>query len=306
MKASLAARTPLVYPRLMLDQLLHDISWVPPLRSDAATIVFNAFTLAGYTPFFLVLLPLGYWLWDKALFTRLALLIGLVGLSNTFLKELFMDPRPPIAFALDGRVGDSFGFPSGHAQIAVAMWFYLAMEVRRPWAWAVAAVLAVGVCFSRIYLGVHDVEDVLGGAALGLACIYIFKSLERETMITEAHPAAQLLGLAVIAPIAWALWPRAGQMPEGMIALTAFLFFWWLGRLIEERWINYQRHGNWAVAILATVAGVAVVFVLLKIVGDVAEAASLKSIAQTLQMSVIALYVTAIAPALFRLTRLGW
>jgi glycerophosphoryl diester phosphodiesterase len=289
-----------------MESFLHDISWVLPLRSDAATVVFNAFTLAGYTPFFLVLLPLGYWLWDKALFTRLALLIGLVGLSNTFLKELFMDPRPPIAFALDGRVGESFGFPSGHAQIAVATWFYLAMEIKRTWAWITAAIIASGVCFSRIYLGVHDVEDMLGGALIGLACIFIFKGLERERLITEAHPAAQLLGLAVIAPIAWALWPRAGQMPEAMLALTAFLFFWWVGRLIEERWINYQRHGNWAVAIIAAVAGVAVLFVLLKLTGDAATAAGAKSFAQTVQMSVIALYVTAIAPALFRLTRLGW
>jgi membrane-associated phospholipid phosphatase len=289
-----------------MDSFLHDISWVLPLRSDAATVVFNAFTLAGYTPFFLVLLPLGYWLWDKALFTRLALLIGLVGLSNTFLKELFMDPRPPIAFALDGRVGESFGFPSGHAQIAVAMWFYLAMEIKRTWAWIAAAIIASGVCFSRIYLGVHDVEDVLGGTLIGLACIVVFKGLERERMITEAHPAAQLLGLAVIAPIAWALWPRAGEMPEAMVALTAFLFFWCVGRLIEERWINYQRHGNWAVAIIATVAGVAVLFVILKLTGDAATAAGAKSFAQTVQMSVIALYVTAIAPALFRLTRLGW
>lgn len=285
---------------------LHDISWVLPFRSDAATLVFNAFTLAGYTPFFLVLLPLGYWLWDKALFTRLALLIGLVGLSNTFLKELFMDPRPPLAFALDGRVGDSFGFPSGHAQIAVAMWFYLAMEIKRTWAWIAAAIIAAGVCLSRLYLGVHDVEDVLGGAALGVVCIFIFKSLTRERLIVEAHPAAQLVGLAAIAPVAWALWPRAGEMPEAMLALTAFLFFWWTGRLIEERWINYQRHGNWALAIVATVLGVAALFALLKFAGDGAAAVGLKAFAQTVQMGLIALYITAIAPALFRLTRLGW
>jgi membrane-associated phospholipid phosphatase len=289
-----------------MDTFLHDISWVLPLRSEAATLVFNAFTLLGYTPFFLVLLPLGYWLWDKALFTRLALLIGLVGLSNTFLKELFIDPRPPLAFALDGRVGESFGFPSGHAQIAIAMWFYLAMEIKRTWAWIAASVIAAGVCFSRIYLGVHDVEDVLGGAALGAACLFIFKGLAQERMITEAHPAAQLLGLAVIAPLAWALWPRGEALPAAMIALTAFLFFWWAGRLIEERWINYQRHGNWAVAIIGTVAGLALLFVLMKVTGDVAEAAGAKTYAQAFQMGMIALYVTAIAPALLRLTRLGW
>jgi glycerophosphoryl diester phosphodiesterase len=291
----------------LMDSFLHDISWVLPLRSDTATQIFNAFTLAGYTEFFLVLLPLGYWLWDKALFTRLALLIGFVGLSNTFLKELFMDPRPPGGFALDGRVGDSFGFPSGHAQIAVAMWFWLAMEIKRTWGWVAAAIIAAGVCFSRIYLGVHDVEDVLGGALLGVACIFIFKGLTAERAITEAHPAAQLIGLALIAPIMAVIWPHGGMLPSASLALCAFLFFWWGGRLIEERWVNYQRHGNWAVAIIATVAGLAVLFVLLKVTGDVAEAAGFsRPLAQPIQMGVIALYVTAIAPALFRVTRLGW
>ncbi len=291
----------------LMDTFLHDISWVLPLRSDTATQIFNAFTLAGYTEFFLVLLPLGYWLWDKALFTRLAFLIGIVGLSNTFLKELFMDPRPPLAFALDGRVGDSFGFPSGHAQIAVAMWFWLAMEIKRTWGWVAAAIIAAGVCFSRLYLGVHDVEDVLGGALLGVACIFVFKGLTEERAITEAHPAAQLIGLALVAPVMAVIWPHGGALPAGILALCAFLFFWWAGRLIEERWVNYQRHGNWAVAIIATVAGLAVLFVLLKMTGDVAEAAGVsRSFAQPIQMGVIALYVTAIAPALFRATRLGW
>jgi glycerophosphoryl diester phosphodiesterase len=289
-----------------MDSFLHDISWVLPLRSAANTQIFTALSALGYTPFFLVLLPLGYWLWDKAMFTRVAFLIGLVGLSNTFLKELFMDPRPDLALALDGKVGDSFGFPSGHAQIAVAMWFYLASQINRAWAWGLAALIAAGVCFSRLYLGVHDVEDVLGGAALGAASIVIFNGLARERLIAEAHPLLRLAGLAAIAPAAAALWPNGRAMPEAMLALAAFLFFWQLGRLIEERWINYQRHGNWALALVATAIGVALVFALLKPIGMAAEAAGFKAYAQVAQMSVIALYVTAIAPALFRLTRLGW
>ena len=55
-----------------------------------------------------------------------------------------------------------------------------------------------------------------------------------------------------------------GNLTELVIALTAFLFFWWLGRLIEERWINYQRHGNWLVAILGTVAALAGGYIFLR------------------------------------------
>ncbi|MBO6635042.1 MAG: phosphatase PAP2 family protein, partial [Parvibaculum sp.] len=123
-----------------MEGFLHDLSWVLPLRSDVATTIFNGFTFLGYTPFFLIFLPIGYWLWDRKVFTRLTVLIALVAVMNSWLKDFWQDARPDPAFQLDSdRVADSYGLPSGHAQVAIAMWFWLAYEIRRPWAWAAAA-----------------------------------------------------------------------------------------------------------------------------------------------------------------------
>ena len=83
-----------------MESFLHDLSWVLPLRSDIATAIFNGFTALGYLPFYLVLLPLGYWLWDKAMFTRLAVLI----MASALLMRLEGGPRllgyPAIALLL--------------------------------------------------------------------------------------------------------------------------------------------------------------------------------------------------------------
>jgi glycerophosphoryl diester phosphodiesterase len=276
------------------------MSWVVPLRSPALTQIFNALTLLGYTEFFLVMLPLGYWLWNKALFTRLAVLIGMVGLSNSFLKDLFQDARPLVGLAIDGRVGDSFGLPSGHAQVAVAMWLWLAYEIKRAWAWIAAVLIAAGVCMSRLYLGVHDVEDVLGGILVGLGSIAVFAILVSDDLKAwhNLNPAIQLAAIAALAPLMWLIWPRH-PLPFSIYPLVAFLFFWWLGRTIEQRAVHYARHKNWLVAGVAAIVGVAVLFGFVWLSAEPFKALP-KEAALAIQFGVISLYVTALAPAAFR------
>jgi membrane-associated phospholipid phosphatase len=63
--------------------------------------------------------------------------------------------------------GMSFGFPSGHASGAVAMWGGLAVVFRSRWLAWLAPFLVALAAFSRMYLGVHFLADILGGLFLG-------------------------------------------------------------------------------------------------------------------------------------------
>jgi membrane-associated phospholipid phosphatase len=136
-----------------VDTFLHSMDWILPLRSPIATWIFQVFTWLGYTPFFLLFMPLGYWVWDKRVFTRIAMIVLISALLNSYLKYLFQDPRPDAMYRLDAHVGTSFGLPSGHAQTAVVLWFWLAYEMRRRVFWWLAAVMVTGIVFSRLYLG---------------------------------------------------------------------------------------------------------------------------------------------------------
>ncbi len=144
------------------------------LRSPPLTALFSAFTQLGDAGFFMVFVPLGYWLWRPGLFTRFSLVLLGSTMLNVTLKEIFQVPRPEAAQLIHAA---GWSFPSGHAQNAAAIWPWLALELSsrlgprqaasRRWLWPVVALMVVGVATSRVYLGVHTPRDVIAGVTLG-------------------------------------------------------------------------------------------------------------------------------------------
>jgi membrane-associated phospholipid phosphatase len=93
---------------------------------------------------------------------------SLAPLLSVLLKALIDRPRPPDG--LVHAVGPSF--PSGHATYAGATCLALVLlfttpGTRRRWWWALASLGVVGMAWSRTYLQVHWLTDVIAGALLG-------------------------------------------------------------------------------------------------------------------------------------------
>ena len=152
----------------------NDLTWIEPLRNPILTPFFEAITLMGYPVFLILFISFGYYYWSPSRFTRIAMMLFISGIINSFLKDYFQDPRPAIEFMLDPKVGTSYGLPSGHAQIAVTLWGLLAYELKDKWISLGALVLILLICFSRLYLGVHDIEDITLGLLVGSLILAIW------------------------------------------------------------------------------------------------------------------------------------
>lgn len=168
----------------------NDLSWVEGIRTPALSVFFENISLAGYPTFLILFISFGYFFWSPSRFSRIAMMLFISGLINGFLKDFFQDPRPLIELMLDPKVGTSYGWPSGHAQIAVTLWGLIAYELKDKRAAIGAGILIFLIAFSRMYLGVHDLGDVISGLIIGtiilaiwhLAVIYkIYESLSTKS-----------------------------------------------------------------------------------------------------------------------------
>jgi membrane-associated phospholipid phosphatase len=142
-----------------------------------------AITALGYEEFFVLLLPTIYWCFDQMIGLRVGIMLMLGNVFNTFFKFLFHNARPywfsdtVKAYSIES----SFGLPSGHAQISASVWGWLAVEIRKRWFSILALVLIFLIGFSRLFLGVHFLSDVLLGWLLGGLLVWAFAAWHQKT-----------------------------------------------------------------------------------------------------------------------------
>ncbi|ELT88124.1 hypothetical protein CAPTEDRAFT_35049, partial [Capitella teleta] len=150
-------------------------------------ILFHFGASLGNELFYITFYP--FWLWNVDGFVgrRICVFWGIFMYLGQMAKDVVRWPRPPSppVFKLEKRYALEYGFPSTHAMVGAGMPFgilYLTSQ-RYIYDFDQALIFTICwcsiVCFSRLYLGMHSVLDILAGLLLvGILGLIIFPWLD--------------------------------------------------------------------------------------------------------------------------------
>ena len=154
------------------------VEFFQSLQNGFFDFFFNMISFLGEQYVYIFILGIVYYAYDKKLGEYLAFTLFFTGLFNNTLKLLVNAERPFQKYpdrVNNLRPGRSTGhsFPSGHTQNFTAFLFAEGFYVKKAKFFVVASVLAALMAMSRMYLGVHFLEDVLVAIVLGVVTAYV-------------------------------------------------------------------------------------------------------------------------------------
>lgn len=148
------------------------ILWLQQSKGTVIELFFQFVSFLGEAYVYIAILGLVYWAYSKKMGEYLATTLGLSLTINNMIKGLTGIDRPyqsnPEIENLRPYTSSGSSFPSGHTQGISSFVSAIAFHLKRRGWWVLAAVLIILMMFSRMYLGVHYIQDVIVGGVLGI------------------------------------------------------------------------------------------------------------------------------------------
>jgi hypothetical protein len=168
-----------------------------------------------------ILIVLGiYWLYNKNFALRLTMVVIVTSALNQLLKVIIKNPRPYVSegtyedhWAISEsdfeETAESYSTPSGHAMGSASFWGFIHHKIRSPTTKYLAVIMILLIGFSRPYLGVHFLEDVIFGWAMGLIVVYFVVKYE-DYLVQKWQSISKTMGVIAVSIVTFVVMLLAG------------------------------------------------------------------------------------------------
>ncbi len=287
------------------------------VRTDLLNFVFSAITTLGEEMLFIVIGVVIFWCINKKQ-GYYVLSVGLFAtVINQFLKILCRVPRPWVRDPNLTTVGQSvngapgYSFPSGHSSAAVALYGSISKTYKNKVLRILCAAAALLVPFSRLYLGVHTLEDVLVGSILSLVLVFLLypfmvtsPNADRNTTYIIAVLTAFCVGFVIY--VSFYPFPadvdaeNLNSAIDNAYKMLGVSLGVLIGNIIDKKYTDFSTEGSLLGQILKTAIGLGMLLgiksgtksLLISLIGN-------SSVASCIRYFLIAIFAVAIWPLAF-------
>ena len=283
------------------------IVWLQHLGEGTVlqTILFylnNFFSFLGEEIICIAVMGFVYWGLDKKRGERIGAAIMLTNVSIGLLKNIFSRVRP---WAASGSIEllrdvDGFSFPSGHSANCTALYPTTAFEFReRKWLSWIAVFVPLLCGISRCYVGAHWPTDVIVGLATGLLIFLMV-----EAVLRSGFNKFIFYFILIAVSSVGLLYCTTNDYFNSYGMLIGFVF----GLLFEQRFTRFENTGNLWLALLRTVVGGALYFVLSSLIklliGNLFPAGSMGYLLmRSVRYGLVVFLLVGVYPLAFRLEK---
>lgn len=272
--------------------------------------LFYALTQFGTELFFILAVMVLYWCVDKREGFRLINLFMIAQLCVGFIKVLVKRPRP---YTLEGvrpilEETSGYSFPSGHSNNIAVICADMTMAKKHSafkFALPLSCIVILSVMFSRVYLGQHYPTDVIAGAVIGVAVSLIGYKLFDLFGDKEEKAIYLILPLCLVLFIfAVVMFVVNGSEFDSVMKISGIYSAMAIGYFIEKKHINYDiKSDKYWRYFVRVIAGALIVLALsegLKALFNLFAGGVVLVLAEFIRYFVIGIWVTLLAPMLFK------
>ncbi len=268
--------------------------WLQNIRSGLLNEVLMVVTDFITSPVMYLAMAILYWCFNKKAGYYIAMNIGLGSMVNQALKNTFCVYRPwiknpdikPVPKAFESATG--YSFPSGHTQIASSEFLSVAVwQKKRKWLVGVCVFMTLLVMFTRNYLGVHTLSDVVASLAVSVIVIFLTKKLlewvdgrkNRDMIVFFAGMSVctAFLVYATLKPYPMDFAPDGSLLvdPKEMItdcyAAAGCVYGFLIGWICERRFVDFKTDVSGKTKTIRAIVGSVILLVIATVVKDALE-----------------------------------
>jgi membrane-associated phospholipid phosphatase len=236
------------------------IEFIQSFRNGFFDFFFNAISFVGEEYIYIAILGVVYYGINKRFGELLAFSLFLTASINTIIKGFVgalrpFEKYPDRVVNLRSETAGGHSFPSGHTQQFTTFYYTGAMYLNKQYFFIVAGVLSVLMAVSRMYLGVHFLEDVSVSIILGilvaLLVSWIYNKYKDTTILHKIY-----LGIVV------GLFPFLFLVQEKDFFTSYGLMAGFVGAMIfEEKFVKFDMNVSLLKKIIRVVVGIVVMLI---------------------------------------------